>query len=107
LASQPQDHGRDAAAYDGQPIAPAERRRLEQAGTGDGVSVRLLTAGVAMESVLEHVVAANTVQMNDAAFVAEPNAWIRFGADEALRTGDGLFAGASATPRCRGGWAAE
>ena len=84
--------------YDGQPISPAELRQLELAGTGDGVSVRLLTARTAMESVLEYVVAGNTAQMNDAAFVAELKAWIRFGADEALRTGDGLFAGASGNP---------
>lgn len=84
--------------YDRQPISPAELRQLEQAATGDGVSVRLLTARPAIESVLEYVVAGNTVQMNDPAFVAELMTWIRFGADEALRTGDGLFAGASGNP---------
>jgi len=84
--------------YDDQRISPAELRQLEQAGTGDGVSVRLMTARPAMESVLEYVVAGNTAQMNDAAFVAELKAWIRFSADEALRTGDGLFAGASGNP---------
>ncbi len=84
--------------YDGQPISPAELRQLEQAGTGDGVSVRLLTARPAMESVIEYVVAGNTAQMNDAAFVAELTAWIRFSAGEALRTGDGLFAGTSGNP---------
>ena len=51
-----------------------------------------------MESVLQYVVPGNTAQMNDAAFVAELKAWIRFGTDEALRTGDGLFAGASGNP---------
>ncbi|MEO8484315.1 MAG: Tat pathway signal protein [Acidobacteriota bacterium] len=84
--------------YDGQAIAPGELRQLEQAGTGDGVNVRLLTARPAIERVLEYVVAGNTAQMNDAAFVKELKAWIRFGADEALRTGDGLFAGASGNP---------
>ena len=84
--------------YDGQPISPAELRQLEQAGSGEGVSVRLLTARPAIENVLEYVVAANTVQMRDAAFVAELKTWIRFGAEEALRTGDGLFAGASGNP---------
>ncbi len=93
--------------YDGQLISPAELRQLEQAGTGDSVSVRLLTAPPAMESVLEYVVAGNTAQMNDPAFVAELKSWIRFGADGALRTGDGLFAGASgnpALPRWLGSW---
>ena len=84
--------------YDGQPISPAELRQLEQAGTGDGVNVRLLTARPAMESVLDYVVTANTAQMNDDAFVEELKAWIRFSANEALRTSDGLFAGATGNP---------
>jgi len=84
--------------YDGQPISPADLRQLQQAGSGDGVSVRMLTARPAMESVLEYVVAANTAQMNDAAFVEELKQWIRFGSDEALRTGDGLFAGTTGNP---------
>jgi hypothetical protein len=84
--------------YEGQPLSTAELRQLERAGTGEGVSVRLLTARPVVENVLAYIVAANTVQMNDPAFVAELKAWIRFSADEALRTGDGLFAGASGNP---------
>ena len=84
--------------YDGKPLSNDELKLLEQAGTGDGVHVRFLTSRPAMEIVLEYVVAANTVQMNDVAFVNELKAWIRFSASEALRTGDGLFAGASGNP---------
>jgi hypothetical protein len=51
-----------------------------------------------METVLEHVISANTAQMHDPAFVEELKLWIRFGADEAARTGDGLFSGASGNP---------
>lgn len=60
--------------------------------------VLLLTERQAMEKVLQYVVAGNTAQMNDSAFVEELKSWIRFGADEALRTGDGLFAGATGNP---------
>ncbi|MEO8936354.1 MAG: Tat pathway signal protein [Burkholderiaceae bacterium] len=84
--------------YDGRALSSAELRLLEAAGRGRGVSVRLLTARAAIESVLEFVVAGNSVQMGDPAFVAELKAWIRFDADEALRTGDGLFTGASGSP---------
>jgi hypothetical protein len=84
--------------YDGQPLSSDELRHLEQAGTGDGVRVVLLTQRPAMGQVLDFVVAANTAQMNDPAFVAELKGWIRFGADEAARTGDGLFAGATGNP---------
>ena len=77
-------------------IRPANS--TEAAGAGNGVRVLLLTGREAMEKVLEHVVQANTAQMNDPAFVEELKAWIRFGGNEAVRTGDGLYARSSGNP---------
>jgi hypothetical protein len=71
---------------------------LEQAGTGNGVRVLLLTEKAAMEKVLEYVVEGNTAQMNDPAFVKELKEWIRFNGEEAVRTGDGLFSGLTGNP---------
>jgi hypothetical protein len=84
--------------YDGKPISNTELLLLEQAGAGNGVKVMLLTDRAAMETVLEYVVAANTAQMGDPAFVAELTTWLRFGAAEAQRTGDGLFSGTTGSP---------
>ena len=84
--------------YDGQPVSSTELRMLEQAGTGNGVRVQLLTARPMMERVLDYVIEGNVSQMNDSAFVKELKLWIRFSADEALRSGDGLFSGASGVP---------
>lgn len=84
--------------YDGKPVSPEELRRLEQAGAGKGVRVVMLTQRSALEKVLEYVVAGNTAQINDPAFIAELKAWIRFSHREALDTGDGLFSGATGNP---------
>ncbi len=84
--------------YDGKPLSGEELRLLEEAGTGAQVRVLLLTDTVSMERVLEYVVQGNTAQMNDPAFMQELKAWIRFSGSEAVRTGDGLFAGASGSP---------
>ena len=84
--------------YDGQPIARQELQLLEKAGTGSGVQVILLTERQAMETVLEYVVQGNTAQMSDQAFVEELKKWIRFSGDEAVRTGDGLYAASSGNP---------
>ncbi|WP_198674917.1 Acg family FMN-binding oxidoreductase [Rhodoferax ferrireducens] len=84
--------------YDGQPLSAEELRLLELAGSGKGVRVLLLTERPAMEKVLEYVVAGNTAQINDPAFLAELKAWIRFGHEEAVRTGDGLFSGSTGNP---------
>jgi hypothetical protein len=84
--------------YDGKPLSTEELRMLEQVGSGNGVRVLLLTERSAMETVLEYVVSGNTAQMNDPAFIEELKVWIRFSSDEAIRTGDGLFTGASGSP---------
>jgi hypothetical protein len=93
--------------FDGKAISAEELRLLEQAGTGDGVQLILLTEAKAIEQVLDYVAAGNTAQINDPAFVEELKAWIRFGKDEAVRTGDGLFSGSSgnaSVPRWIGSW---
>jgi hypothetical protein len=84
--------------YDGKPVAASELALLEQAGTGRGVRVLLLTEWSLMEQVLDYVVQGNTAQMSDPAFVVELKAWIPFSRSDAVRTGDGLYSGSSGSP---------
>lgn len=84
--------------YDGKPLETDELRLLEQAGSNAGVRLILLTGRPSVERVLEYVVAGNTAQMQDPAFVTELKQWIRFSNAEALRTGDGLSGLASGNP---------
>lgn len=84
--------------YDGKPLSQEELRVLERAGTDNGVRVLLLTERPAIERVLEYVVAGNTAQLADPAFMDELKSWIRFSDSEAVRTGDGLFSGATGHP---------
>jgi hypothetical protein len=86
------------AEYDGKPLSTEELRLLQQAGTGAGVRVLLLTDKAALENVLAYVVEGNTAQMNDPAFVEELKSWIRFGSDEAVKAGDGLYSATSGNP---------
>lgn len=84
--------------FDSQPVSGPELRLLEQAGTGNGVQVVLLTAKPAIEHLLGLVTQGNTVQLQDPAFVAELKAWIRFNAADAIEAGDGLYSGLSGNP---------
>jgi len=84
--------------YDGKPLSRQERELLEKAGSGNGVRLIFLAEPAVMENVLEYVVQGNTTQMNDPAFVEELKRWIRFSGDEAVRTGDGLYAASSGNP---------
>ncbi|MBC7756023.1 MAG: Tat pathway signal protein [Bdellovibrio sp.] len=79
------------AEYDGKPLSREELNLLELAGTGDGVHILLHTERQAMENILGYVVAGNSAQMHDAAFMAELKSWIRFSSSDAIRTGDGLY----------------
>jgi hypothetical protein len=86
------------AAFDGKPLSNEELGLLEKAGSGNGVRLRLLTDQPSMEKVLDFVIAGNTAQLDDPAFVAELKTWIRFSDDEAVRTGDGLCTRSSGNP---------
>ena len=86
------------ALYDGKALSAAELKTLEQAGTGNGVRLMLFDAKPGMEKILELILQGNTAQLNDAAFVKELKQWIRFGANEAVKNGDGLYSITSGNP---------
>jgi nitroreductase len=85
------------ANYDGRPVPAADLARLAAAG-GDGVALLLLADRPAIDAVRDLVIAGNTAQLGDAAFMAELKSWIRFSYAEAVASGDGLFAAASGNP---------
>ena len=86
------------AVYDGRPVAGAELKTLAAAARVPGVDVILITNRQQIERVLDLIVAGNSAQMADAAFVRELKEWIRFNPRQALETGDGLFSAASGNP---------
>jgi nitroreductase len=79
------------SVYDGRQIPVAEVQQLEKAARIEGVSIKFLTDANQREAVLERVIAGNSAQMDDPAFVRELKKWIRFNATQALETRDGLF----------------
>lgn len=84
--------------FDGRAVPPEDLKRLEDAARIDGVTLILLTSEEQREAVLDYVVAGNSAQVEDPAFVEELRDWIRFNPSEALRTGDGLFTACSGNP---------
>ncbi len=86
------------ADYDGRSVPPEHLRLLEAAGNGDGVRMLLFTERRQREDILSYLVAGNSAQMDDVAFVEELKSWIRFSYGEALSTRDGLFSKSSGNP---------
>lgn len=84
--------------YDGRAVSTADLDRLVEAAATDGVELVLFTARAAIDRVRDLVIAGNSAQMADPAFVRELRDWIRFSPREALGRGDGLYAACSGNP---------
>lgn len=86
------------ADYDGRAVSATDLRTLAAAALVPGVDVVLITDRPAMDRVRDLVVAGNSAQMADPAFVRELKSWLRFSPSHAIETGDGLFSVASGNP---------
>jgi hypothetical protein len=86
------------APFDGSPAPASVLARLEAASRIGGVELHVITAGTMAESVLELLIAGNSRQMDDPAFMAELKLWLRFNPRAAARTRDGLFSASSGNP---------
>lgn len=86
------------SVYDGRDAPAGDLDRLLAAAATPGVAIVVLTERAAIGRVRDLVIAGNTAQMGDPAFVAELRDWLRFSPREALARGDGLFSGSSGNP---------
>jgi len=85
------------AEYQGGGIDAADLRALAAANI-PGVDVIVITDRLQMDRVRDLVIAGNTAQMADAAFMRELKSWLRFSPRQAIASGDGLFAASSGNP---------
>lgn len=86
------------AEYDGRPLASSELRALEAAADVPGVETIFIVDRPRLVQARDLVVAGNSAQMTDPAFVRELRKWLRFSPKRALETGDGLFSASSGNP---------
>ncbi len=86
------------ANYDGQPVPSDQLDVLKTIAQDNGVMAQIFTDKNELEKILEYVVAGNTAQMNDKAFVKELKDWIRFSRPAVVKHRDGLFTASSGNP---------
>nr|WP_109671248.1 nitroreductase family protein [Mesorhizobium loti] len=84
--------------YDGKAVCNRDLQTLSAAAAVPGVDLVLTTDRARIERVRDLVLAGNTAQIADAAFVRELKAWLRFSPRQAILTGDGLFSASSGNP---------
>ncbi len=93
------------ADYDGRPVSAADLRTLAAAAAVPGVDLVLITDQPRRDGVRDLVMAGNSAQMADPAFMRELKSWIRFSPRQAIETGDGLFSASSGTRPASLAWA--
>ncbi len=86
------------ADYDGSAVSAADLATLAGAAKVPGVDLILITDRTRINQVRDLIIAGNTAQMADRAFVAELKHWLRFNPRQAFATGDGLFSATSGNP---------
>lgn len=84
--------------FDGRQAEARVTARLAEAAGAYGVEAILLTDTPQRERILELVVAGNSAQVDDPAFVAELKHWMRFNTGAAAAARDGIFSGSSGSP---------
>ena len=84
--------------FDGRPVSTVDLQSLVMAAAMPGVDLVLVTDRPQIERVRDLVVAGNSSQLADPAFVRELKAWLRFNPRQAMRAGDGLFSASSGSP---------
>jgi nitroreductase len=86
------------AEYNGSAVSAGDLDLLAKAAAVPGVDLVLLTDRPRIDRLRDLVVAGNSAQMADAAFVRELKSWLRFNPRQALRNNDGLYSVASGNP---------
>ena len=86
------------ADYDGKPVSAADLQTLATVAMVPGVDLVLITERAQIDRVRDLVIAANSVQMGDAAFVRELKTWLRYNPRQAINAGDGLFSALTGNP---------
>ena len=84
--------------YDGKPVSVADLEALANAAKVPGVDLVLITERAQIDRVRDLVIAANSVQMGDAAFLRELKTWLRYNPRQAIDAGDGLFSALTGNP---------
>lgn len=84
--------------YDGRAVRRENLATLAAAAAIPGVDLVLITDRSRLARVRDLVVAGNSAQMGDPAFVRELKSWLRFNPRQALRTGDGLYSATVGSP---------
>jgi nitroreductase len=84
--------------FDGRLVSAGDLAALARAAAVPGVDLVLITERAQIDRVRDLVIAGNSAQMADPAFLKELKTWLRFSPRQAARMADGLFSATSGNP---------
>lgn len=84
--------------FDGKPVSTSDLASLAMAAAVPDVDLFLITDRPQINRVRDLVIAGNSAQMADPAFMLELKHWLRFSPRQAMETGDGLFSATTGNP---------
>ena len=84
--------------FDGARVSAGDLTVLTAAAAVPGVDLVLITEHARIDQVRDLVMAGNSAQMADPAFLRELKSWLRFSPRQAIETGDGLFSATTGNP---------
>ena len=86
------------AEYDGRRLSASDLALLSAACAVPGVDAVLVTDKPMQRRVRDLVIAGNTTQLSDPAFMRELKSWLRFNRRAAMTRGDGLYGATTGSP---------
>jgi hypothetical protein len=86
------------ADYEGKAVSATDLQALAAAATVPGVDLVLITDRGQIDRVRDLILAGNSVQMDDPAFMRELKTWLRYNPRQAIDAGDGLFSALTGNP---------
>jgi nitroreductase len=84
--------------YSGKSVSAPDLAALAAVAAVPGIDMVLITDRQRINQIRDLVVAGNSAQLADAAFMRELKAWLRFNPRQAMTSGDGLFTATSGNP---------
>jgi hypothetical protein len=87
------------AVYDRSPVGNDAIARLDAVSRIEGVEPVFVMDGERRDQILDLIIAGNSVQLDDPAFMSELKSWLRFNERAAAASRDGLLSAASGNPR--------
>jgi len=85
--------------YDGNSVSDIQLSRLQEISKQDGINIQLFTTHDDLNNIMRFVIAGNSAQMQDPAFLEELKHWIRFSETTVTKQRDGLYSPSTGNPK--------